>query len=81
MHYSDDYPIAILEDGEDWWPIIGNQKLRREPYKSKEEVIKRIKKTDWEFIGAVAVTLAKSVAEQEIINYIKLKQDGNNTKA
>lgn len=79
MHYSQTYPIAILEDGKDFWPIIGNQKISRTPYKNLEEVEKQIKKTDWEFVGAVMVTLIKNITEQEVINQFR-KQDLINLK-
>lgn len=79
VHYSHEYPIAILEDGKDFWPIIGNQKISRTPYKNLEEVEKRIKKTDWEFVGAVVVTLIKNITEQEVINQFR-KQDLINLK-
>lgn len=74
MHYSREYPIAILEDGNEFWPVIGNQKISRTPYKNLEEIEKRIKKTDWEFVGAVVVTLIKNITEQEVINQFR-KQD------
>lgn len=79
MHYSQAYPIAILEDGKDFWPIIGNQKISRTPYESLEKIEKRIKKTDWEFVGAVVVTLIKNITEQEVINQFR-KQDLINLK-
>lgn len=71
VYYSDKCPIAILEDGKDFWPIIANQKISKIPYKSKEEIEKRIQRTDWEFIGSVCVTLIKNIVEQRIIDILR----------
>ena len=74
VHYNNSYPIAILEDGDEWWPIIGNQKVSKTPFKSMAEVEKRIQKTDWEFIGAVVITLAQNIATQKFYELKNLEK-------
>lgn len=56
-------PAAILEDSEKGYTIVcGNQILTRKWYKTKEECMKRIEKTDWELIGAVLYILGEDIA-------------------
>lgn len=75
MHFIDECPVAILEENDQFWPIIGKQKLSREPYDNKQELEKRIKRTDWPLIIPVLIETVKMMAEYtEIQEKHKIKQ-------